>query len=115
MASNKVSKTAKRSTPKSVARTDEQALVQAAISADTNLMYPIQGAVAAYVRNPIKGTTTHVLTDSDRFVEIIAELTSLGLGVRIERELTEFATKYSDRWSDVHAKLTAAGVFTSGE
>ena len=107
----KVSKTAKRSTVKAAGKDDRDSAIQAAISAETNLMYPIQGAVAAYVRHPVKGTTPHLRTDRPEFAAMLTELAGLGLGSRIKRELGEFSEKYDARWGEILERLVAENVF----
>jgi hypothetical protein len=107
----KVSKTAKRSTVKPGAKDDRTVAIQAANSGETNVMYPIKGAVAAYVRHPLKGTTPHLRTDRPEFAEMLKELSELGLGARLQRELGEFRDKYDAQWGNILEKLQADNVF----
>lgn len=107
----KVSKTAKRSTVKGPGRDTKDAAVQAAITGDTNVMYPIVGAAGAYVRHPLKGTTPNLRTDRPEFAEMLAELAGLGMGERLKRELAEFAEKYDARWAEILADLVEKNVF----
>jgi hypothetical protein len=80
--------------------------MQEALNGPYSLIIPLQNARHAWIHHPGTAKTLHVATNSPRFHEILNELTSLGLGVRINHELK--ALSLSDpKWLPIFEEWTA--------
>jgi hypothetical protein len=75
-------------------------------------LIPLNHGKHVYVRNLTNGTTPHLRTDSDAFVEEIRVLAGAGHGAKIRAELAALAAAHpGDNWDATEKRLVEAGVF----
>lgn len=90
---------------KSANRSDNA--VQSAITSTYNTLIPLKDACGVYVKHPTSSRTLRVSTYTEEFVTIYRELSELGMGERLDRELVEFANLYSPEWNRVREWVAA--------
>jgi hypothetical protein len=73
---------------KVVRKSDVDQALTRAMHGEHNTIIPLNQGLNAYVLHPLNSKTIHCSTRSTKFVDVIAELTELGLGERINTELT---------------------------
>lgn len=73
---------------KTVRKSDIDQALTRAMHGDHNTIIPLNHGLNAYVLHPLNNKTIHCSTRSAKFVDVIAELTELGLGERVNTELT---------------------------
>lgn len=100
---------------KAVVRSNDDQAISQALNGEYNTIIPLNGGLNAYVRHPLNGRTVHCATRSDKFVALLREMRTLGIGDRIDRELEQMATN-SNAWAEALAyvreaetQLSAAG------
>jgi hypothetical protein len=75
-------------------------------------LIPLANGRFAYVRNLTNGTTNHLKTDSEAFIETIRVLAAAGHGAKIRSELGTLNETYpGDGWDATEKRLVDAGVF----
>jgi hypothetical protein len=94
----------KRSNAKKAVR-KERNVVLTTLASPYNIMKPILDAKYAWVTHPVTRDIRHLATDSQEFLDLIAEFYELGIGERIERELSEFASNIDPAWGEVASRI----------
>ncbi len=75
-------------------------------------LIPLNNGKHAYVRNLTNGKTTHLRTDSERFIEEIRVLAGAGHAAKIRAELVMLNETYPTQgWDVTEKRLVEAGVF----
>ena len=77
---------------KTVRKSDIDQALTRAMHGDHNTIIPLNHGLNAYIIHPLNSKTIHCSTRSTKFVDVIAELTELGLGERVNTELTALGT-----------------------
>lgn len=94
-------KAPKKFVEKKDAKTELQLSIQAAINSNYSLLIPCEDANFVYVRNPISGKTRHFQTNTQAFIDYVKEITSIGLGSKLEKDFNDLVDKNSKQWSKV--------------
>ena len=94
-------KAPKKFVEKKDAKTELQMSIQAAINSNYSLLIPCVDGNFVYVRNPIAGKTRHFETSKQEFVNYVKELTSIGLGEKLEKDFKDLVEKDSKSWLKV--------------
>ena len=91
----------KKFVEKKDAKTELQMSIQASINSNYSLLIPCVDGNFVYVRNPIAGKTRHFQTNTQAFIDYVKEITSIGLGSKLEKDFNDLVDKNSKQWSKV--------------
>jgi hypothetical protein len=89
---------------KVVRKSDVDQALTKAMHGEHNTIIPLNHGQHAYILHPLNNKTMHCSTRSEKFVEIVAELTELGLGARIDTELVALGATHPE-WTRVRTWL----------
>jgi hypothetical protein len=104
-------KVPKKFEAKKDAKTEAQLLIQATVNSTYSLLIPCKNEQFVYVRNPITGKISHFEINKPEFFEFIKELTTLGLGEKIEKDFEDLVHNNNSNWVKVLDQLRESNAF----
>ena len=94
-------KAPKKFTEKKDSRTEQQLLIQSAITGRYSLLTPLADCKHIYIKNPLNAQIKHFSVKDNNFAEYVKELSNLGLGSKLEKDFTELISK-DNNWKEVY-------------
>jgi len=104
-------KVPKKFEAKKDAKTEAQLLIQATVNSTYSLLIPCKSEEFIYVRNPVTGKISHFEIKKPNFLECIKELTTLGLGEKLEKDFEDLTNNNSSNWVKVLDYLRESNAF----
>ena len=104
-------KVPKKFEAKKDAKTEAQLLIQATVNSTYSLLIPCKSAEFIYVRNPVTGKISHFEIKKPNFLECIKELTTLGLGEKLEKDFEDLVHNNNHNWVKVLDQLRKSNAF----
>ena len=96
-----INKAPKKFAEKKDSKTEQQLLIQSAITSHYSLLTPLAGCKHIYVKNPLNAQIKHFSVKDNNFVDYVKELSLLGLGSKLEKDFAELISK-DDNWKEVY-------------
>jgi hypothetical protein len=93
------------------AKTEAQLLIQATVNSTYSLLIPCKSEEFIYVRNPVTGKISHFEIKKPNFLECIKELTTLGLGEKLEKDFEDLVHNNNSNWVKVLDQLHESNAF----
>ena len=94
-------KAPKKFTEKKDSKTEQQLLIQSAITGHYSLLTPLADCKHIYIKNPLNAQIKHFSVKDNNFAEYVKELSELGLGSKLEKDFTELISK-DNNWKEVY-------------
>lgn len=103
-------KAPKKFTEKKDTKSEQQLAIQSANTSSYSLLTPLEVGKYVYVKNPLDSTMKHFSTKDQKFVDYIKELTALGLGSKLKKDVYELILK-DDGWKETYEFLANNSAF----
>ena len=103
-------KAPKKFTEKKDSKSEQQLLIQSAITSSYSLLTPLADCKYIYVKNPLNAQIKHFSVKDNGFADYVKELSDLGLGSKLQKDFTELISK-DNNWKEVYDFLVSNDSF----